>query len=427
MPSRRFGHYEVLDQLGRGGMGVVFRALDANLRREVALKVLPKEMAGDKVLVRRFIREARALARLRHPNLVQVYTVGEEAGQYYYAMELVDGKSLAEILKQRGPLSAQETADVLVQVLNGLGEVHKAGTLHRDVKPGNIMVDQSRRVVLMDFGLAKSAQEKSLTTDDLIIGTPDYMSPEQARGQGLGPPSDLYSLGVVMFHMLAGRPPFRGRSSIQVLQKHLREPAPDLAEVVPGVDPAIAAIVARLLAKSPAERYPNTESVIAALAKACPVQNEKTALTLPTAPAAQGTDFTHAETADLDATVTEADETRAPTVGAAPPKPSVASPSRGRNVYVLGGVALGLLLILLLVVGNNRRRKRDGDAVPPRVEAPVDIIFRDGRKVRGQLVEIDSDGFVIFTHEPSDERARHKRSEISEIVPLKPGDARGDD
>lgn len=252
--GRNLGQYKVLEKLGQGGMGAVFRAHDLKLDRTVALKVLHCGPLDDKKTAERFQREAISLARLQHPNLLHVYNVGSEGDLHYFAMELLEGMTLSELIRRRKGLPAGEFLPLAGQLLSALHYVHRQSITHRDIKSGNIMVC-GNRAVLMDFGLAKDESFTGLTSVGVVLGTPEFMSPEQAEGQSAGPATDIYSFGVVMYEALAGEVPFRGRSAMSIIRQHLDEPPPDLKVRVPGADAHLAAIIQRCMAKRPEDRY----------------------------------------------------------------------------------------------------------------------------------------------------------------------------
>lgn len=269
-PGEKFSRYQLREPLGSGGMSCVYRAYDPVLDREVAIKILPAELARDPVLRERFHEEARALGGVEHPSLIRIFAVGQEGLVSYYSMELITGMSLKEVLAAAGRLTVAETLGVMGQVLRALEAVHRAGIVHRDVKPGNIMLDASGRVVLMDFGLARRAERQDLTAAGAVLGTPEYMSPEQARGEKADERSDLYSIGVSLYEMLAGRPPFGGKDTIEILRQHVQGPVPPLLAAAPGTPPELERIIVRLLAKKPSERYPQIAELLADLEKLAP-------------------------------------------------------------------------------------------------------------------------------------------------------------
>jgi len=268
--SGNIGPYEVRRLLGKGGMGTVYLAADHALDRPVAIKVLPLHLSEDEAIVARFQREARAIAKLRHPNLMHIYTVGEHEGRPYFAMEYVKGSTLAFVLAQTGPMPPAQAAQVAGEVLAALDKVHGAGIVHRDIKPANIMIDEDGRTILMDFGLARQAEEVPLTGDHTVLGTPNYMSPEQAKGDPVDPRCDIYSLGIVLYEMLTGAAPFKGKSSFEILRQHIESSVPPPSEFQPGVPGALDQIVATAVAKSADDRYEDVRQMAAALGAVLP-------------------------------------------------------------------------------------------------------------------------------------------------------------
>ena len=262
LEGTNIGRFKVVSEIGRGGMGIVFLAEDEKLRRKVALKLLPPSFAADEERRRRFLREARAAAAVSHPNLVTVYDVGEHEGRGYIAMEYLRGRSLREQLGER-PFSVDEAVELARQVLAGLAHAHAAGLLHRDLKPENVLVDRDGRVRLVDFGLAKldgdvDAPGDNSTRDGLVMGTPGYMSPEQARGQTVDARTDIFSFGVLFYEMLTRKRPFTGPTRADVVTSLLRDAPPRVDVTRPEVGIALGDLVHRCLSKAPNDRFPST-------------------------------------------------------------------------------------------------------------------------------------------------------------------------
>src|SRR3989475_5780348 len=264
--------YTIAGEIGRGGMGVVYQARDERLKRQVAVKVLPPELAFREEIRIRFLREAETAAQLSHPHIVPIHSVGEGSdGLVYFVMAYVDGESLAARLKRRGRLPPEEARRVMIETADALGAAHAVGIIHRDVKPDNILLEGSRgRVVVTDFGIAKALSSTTgsatLTATGVAIGTPHYMSPEQAAGdREIDGRSDIYSLGVVAYQMLAGELPFQAPTVPGILMKHITERAPLITDRRPGVLQDLAGRAIRALYKSPEDRWPTADALRRAL------------------------------------------------------------------------------------------------------------------------------------------------------------------
>ena len=259
------GRYTIERELGRGGMGVVYLARERTLDRLVALKVLPAEFMAQPTLRERFLRETQLVAGMSHPNIVPIYAVEEHPGAIFYAMGFIDGESLTDRVRRAGALPPGEVARVMQEAAWALSYAHSRGVVHRDVKPDNILIERATgRALLMDFGISRVA-DSTMTSMGESLGTPQFMSPEQASGEVVDARSDLYSLGVTAFFLLTGHPPFEAPTVRSILAMQITKPAPAISSVSPGTPPDLAAAIDRCLAKAPEDRWPSAESLVEAL------------------------------------------------------------------------------------------------------------------------------------------------------------------
>ena len=266
----RFGRYELLTELGAGGMGEVYLARDTQLGREVALKVLPPERMNDAEAVARFQREAMALAQLSHPNIVQAYDTGEEDGKHFLVMEFVEGTSLDKLLREKGALAPGRAADFAYQAAQALQHAHEKGLIHRDVKPSNLLVTSKGAVKLLDLGLSRFLQDQivdgAVTHEGIGMGTPDYAAPEQFRdAHSADERADVYELGCTLYHLLTGKPPFPGSSFHEKYEAHAKKKAQPVEEINPDVPGGVAMVVEKMMAKQPIDRFQTAAEVTEAL------------------------------------------------------------------------------------------------------------------------------------------------------------------
>ncbi|MBI5366137.1 MAG: serine/threonine protein kinase, partial [Planctomycetes bacterium] len=260
------GDFRLLRLLGRGGMGAVYLGEQLSLKRHVAIKVLPAHATADSDSVQRFQREAHAAGRLEHPNIVQVHAFAQDQGQYFIAMQYVEGESLADRLRRERRLPVRTALRIGRELARALAAAHAQGLVHRDVKPENVFVGKSGGIKLGDFGLARDVSGGGhLSVTGQVLGTPLYMAPEQCRGEAVDGRADLYALGATLYHLLAGRPPHQGKSALDILYKVVHAPVAPLASLVPGSPSGVAALIARLLEKDPAARPASAEATAAAL------------------------------------------------------------------------------------------------------------------------------------------------------------------
>ena len=256
------GRYQLSRPLGSGGMGRVLSGTDRVLERRVAVKILAPHLAQDDKAVSRFRREARSAAGLAHPSIVSVYDSGSENGWHYLVMEHVEGRTLGQILREEGPLHPRRAAEIAADLARALADAHRAGIVHRDVKPGNVMITSEGQVKVVDFGIAAAVSSETATETATVLGTVSYLAPEQVQGRPPDPRSDLYALGVVLFEMLTGRTPFTAETPLAVAYKHVEEPPVAPSSVNPDVPPALDAVVLRAMAKDPEDRYPSAEALL---------------------------------------------------------------------------------------------------------------------------------------------------------------------
>ena len=247
--------YSIIKSIGEGGMANVYLAYDTILDRNVAIKVLRGDLSNDEKFVRRFQREALSASSLSHPNIVEVYDVGEDNGQYYIVMEYIEGKHLKDLIKKRGKLTITETLDIMSQIADGMAQAHDSYIIHRDIKPQNIMILDSGIVKITDFGIAMALNSTQLTQTNSVMGSVHYLPPEQASGKGATIKSDIYSMGILMYELLTGKLPYRGDNAVEIALKHLKEPLPDIKKELPDLPQSVANIVIKACAKNPKNRY----------------------------------------------------------------------------------------------------------------------------------------------------------------------------
>lgn len=357
--NRVIGDYEILREVGRGGMGVVYKAHERALRRTVALKVLPPSISADIAFVKRFEREARFAASLNHPNIVSIYTVGKHEDVRYISMEYVKGKTLTALIREAGRLSIARALEITLQAADALAAAHKVDMVHRDVKPDNIMIDEAGRVKVMDFGLARGLHSTTqLTAQGAVVGTPRYMSPEQCEGQKPDHRSDIYSLGIVLFEMLTGQTPYSAETPLALMRQIVDTPLPSIQEQSADVPPQICSIIYRMTAKRPEDRYENAEILcedIRAFLEGTRPQNAT--------PIDKMTDVLPPGT-----------ETPTPPAGPAAVTPTAVSVPVDRGKYALiGAVAILLVVVAVLAVWLSRSRSAPPEQVLHVVTTPAPV------------------------------------------------------
>lgn len=266
--------YQIVKSIGEGGMANVYLAYDTILERHVAVKVLRGDLANDEKFVRRFQREALSASSLSHPNIVEVYDVGEDNGIYYIVMEYIEGKHLKQLIKKRGKLTTEEVIDIMLQITDGIACAHDSYIIHRDIKPQNIMILDNGIVKITDFGIAMALNSTQLTQTNSVMGSVHYLPPEQASGKGCTIQSDIYSMGILMYELLTGTLPYKGDNAVEIALKHLKEPLPSIREELPDLPQSVENIILKATAKNPKNRYADARSMHEDL-KTCLDDNRK--------------------------------------------------------------------------------------------------------------------------------------------------------
>ncbi len=369
------GRYRLLELLGSGGMAVVYKGVDTVLHRPVAVKILREAYAGDPAFLARFQREARAAARLDHPNVVTVYDVGQDGNLHYIVMEYVEGEDLKSLIRRVGRLSVEQAVDIAYQMAAGVGHAHKMGIIHCDIKPQNVLVTSEGMVKVTDFGIARALSESGLTDPEVVWGSPTYFSPEQAAGERPVPASDVYSIGVVLYEMLAGVPPFRAEKPTALALMHLREEPQPLSLHNPQVPPQLEWIVRKLLAKEPAARYRTAEQLAVVLQEYRTRMAQATgvhAAFFPPSPAPPVPGRAEAPPPPWPSAPRPPEPTPPPSVSPAVEVPETVSTGPDWLTWFLGAVAvvavIGLIPLWAMVYRAWTRSER---AAPPVLETPT--------------------------------------------------------
>jgi serine/threonine protein kinase len=352
----RIGAYRVDGVIGAGGMGIVYRAFDEALQRLVALKTLLPALTADPDFVARFKREAQSAAALNHSNITQIYSIGQEGPTPFFAMELIHGRSLESIVKERGPLDSLEAARYIQQAANGLRHAAQKNLIHRDVKPSNLMLAEDGVVKITDFGLAKPGQSQTqLTATGEVLGSPGYISPEQAQGSALDPRSDIYSLGATFYHLVTGKLPFDAPTPVAMIIRHMKDSLRPPRAVNPAVPYPISAVIQRMMAKRPGERFPDYEALLHELERAVQAVESSPAASAGIGVAAGAAKGPSQQRGDV--------RTRQERPDASPRMNSPADPERARSTSWMP-VTLMVLLGGMIVAGLIFRNRDEGGAAP---------------------------------------------------------------
>jgi len=324
--GKHLGGYRILRKLGQGGMAVVYKAHEESLNRVVALKVIGEHLSGDPQFIERFKREAQAAAQLSHPNIVQIYAIGEDQGVHYFSMEYIKGRSLAEIVEEEGFLTAGKAVPIIAQAAEALAVAHDAGIVHRDIKPPNIMLDEVGRAKVADFGIAQMATASRMTQSGMLVGTPEYISPEQCRGEKLDGRSDIYALGVTLYHVLTGRTPFEADTPAALVLQIVEGGFPAVGQLNPTIPADVQAIVGKMVHTDRNARFQSAEDLVHALKKA-DIRPTTKEIRLQVPPSAAPTAPVPTEVAPPPGAATEAMPTP-PAATEAAPRPPVATAAK---------------------------------------------------------------------------------------------------
>ena len=407
--------YEIEKLIGEGGMANVYLAHDTILDRKVAVKVLRGDLAGDEKFVRRFQREALSASSLSHPNIVEIYDVGEDDGNFYIVMEFIEGKTLKQLIKKRGVLSLSETIDIMLQLLDALATAHDSYIIHRDIKPQNIMIKESGLVKITDFGIAMALNSVELTQTNSVMGSVHYLPPEQASGKGSTIRSDIYSLGILMFEMLTGKMPFKGDSAVEIALKHMKEPLPSVRELNPVVPQSVENIIIKAAAKNPKNRYRDVREMAADI-KTCldaDKQNEnKIVFKYPE------TDFSDTKTVNVLKKETKEEKEQKPVVKQITDDDKIEK-SNKKKMIVIGSIIAVFAFIMALIViiipkVTESKEIKIPDVYGMEISKAENMLKKAGFKIDSKSKSSDEvDENLVIETEPTKNRYAKKGSTVT--------------
>ena len=407
--------YEIEKLIGEGGMANVYLAHDTILDRKVAVKVLRGDLAGDEKFVRRFQREALSASSLSHPNIVEIYDVGEDDGNFYIVMEFIEGKTLKQLIKKRGVLSLSETIDIMLQLLDALATAHDSYIIHRDIKPQNIMIKESGLVKITDFGIAMALNSVELTQTNSVMGSVHYLPPEQASGKGSTIRSDIYSLGILMFEMLTGKMPFKGDSAVEIALKHMKEPLPSVRELNPVVPQSVENIIIKAAAKNPKNRYRDVREMAADI-KTCldaDKQNEnKIVFKYPE------TDFSDTKTVNVLKKETKEEKEQKPVVKQITDDDKIEKSNKKKMIVIVSIIAVFAFIMALIVIiipkVTESKEIKIPDVYGMEISKAEDMLKKAGFKIESKSKSSDEvDENLVIETEPTKNRYAKKGSTVT--------------
>ncbi len=411
--------YQIIKSIGEGGMANVYLAYDTILDRNVAVKVLRGDLATDEKFVRRFQREALSASSLSHPNIVEVYDVGEDNGSYYIVMEYIEGKHLKELIKKRGKLTLSEVIDIMVQVCDGLATAHDSYIIHRDIKPQNIMILDSGLVKITDFGIAMALNSTQLTQTNSVMGSVHYLPPEQASGKGSTMQSDIYSMGILMYELLTGSLPFRGENAVEIALKQLKDPIPNIKEKLPDVPNSIVNIIKRSTAKNPKNRYVDAREMLDDLKTAMDDSRQDEEIIKFEYPEVEEIDRQASKKAKENVQEEKKKENETPSISKQVTEDEVKK--ENKLLLILGAIFTGIVVLVTAICVILPRVNSVSNVKVPRV-ANMDeveaeqILLEEGLKVNVELKYIASDtveeGKVVKT-DPAEGRTVKEGTEVT--------------